>query len=212
MAMIASAMVWTMTGAKPSEGSSSRIASGLPMSVRAMASICCSPPDICPPRRPRISARLGKRSNSRSRVQERMAAVACLAADFQVLVNRQVGENTAVLRHVAEPEPGDAVSGPARDGLALEGEGFGPRRDQPHDGFEGRGLAGAVAADQRHHLAGFHLKRKSEQDLRAAIARRQVGECREATVIGRGPPRARRPDRPAAPSGRRGSRPGFPPR
>ncbi len=36
----------TIFGDSPSEGSSSRISEGLPISVRAMVSICCSPPLI----------------------------------------------------------------------------------------------------------------------------------------------------------------------
>jgi len=56
-------------GARPSLGSSSRIRRGLPISVRAMVSICCSPPLIWLPRRERMGARLGKSANRRSGVQ-----------------------------------------------------------------------------------------------------------------------------------------------
>src|SRR6266498_3013460 len=39
----------TMTGASPSDGSSSSSSFGWAISARPMASICCSPPDIVPP-------------------------------------------------------------------------------------------------------------------------------------------------------------------
>ena len=44
------------------------------------------------------------------------------------------------------------------------------RRRQPHDGADGRGLAHAVAAHQRHHLAGLDRQRQAEQHLAQAVA------------------------------------------
>ena len=58
----------TMTGAMPSEGSSRSSNLGLPMSVRAIVSICCSPPDSSLPRLPRRSFRFGNRSKRTSTV------------------------------------------------------------------------------------------------------------------------------------------------
>ena len=60
----------TITGATPSEGSSSNTSRGLPISVRATVSICCSPPLIWAPRRSGISRRLGKMVKSFSRVHD----------------------------------------------------------------------------------------------------------------------------------------------
>src|SRR5262245_13422874 len=68
--MIEFAICSTITGATPSEGSSSMTSRGLPMSVRATVSICCSPPLIWAPRRSGISARLGKIANSFSGVHD----------------------------------------------------------------------------------------------------------------------------------------------
>ena len=48
--------IWrTISGASPSLGSSSSISRGLATSARAIASICCSPPDNCVP--PLLAAR-----------------------------------------------------------------------------------------------------------------------------------------------------------
>ena len=49
-----------MTGARPIDGSSSRISFGRDMSARPTASICCSPPDRLPARWLRRSASTGK--------------------------------------------------------------------------------------------------------------------------------------------------------
>ena len=68
-ARIMCAICSTMTGATPSEGSSSKTKKGLPIKVRATVSICCSPPLMLPPGRCGISPRLGKSSNKRSGVQ-----------------------------------------------------------------------------------------------------------------------------------------------
>ena len=59
----------TMIGASPSDGSSSSTQRGLPIRVRAMVSICCSPPDMRPPGRSRMRARLGNSANSLSSLQ-----------------------------------------------------------------------------------------------------------------------------------------------
>src|ERR1700749_4931211 len=54
---------------EPSEGLSSSTSDGFPIRVRAMVSICCSPPLIRPPWRPRISPRFGNSVNNFSRSQ-----------------------------------------------------------------------------------------------------------------------------------------------
>ena len=51
----------TISGARPSDGSSSRRSLGRAMSARPIASICCSPPERVPARCSRRSARTGKR-------------------------------------------------------------------------------------------------------------------------------------------------------
>src|SRR5262245_10135323 len=59
---------WMMTGAKPSVGSSSRSSRAPVRKIRAIASICCSPPDsLVPWLEPRRSLRLGNSAKMRSR-------------------------------------------------------------------------------------------------------------------------------------------------
>ena len=56
----------TIMGARPSVGSSTSSRRGVPTSTRAMASICCSPPDSVVPICRRRCASVGKRSKARS--------------------------------------------------------------------------------------------------------------------------------------------------
>ena len=55
-------MFATMSGARPSDGSSSRRTRGEPISARAMHTICCSPPDSEPAACLRRDSMIGKRS------------------------------------------------------------------------------------------------------------------------------------------------------
>src|SRR5690349_965077 len=57
----------TMSGASPSDGSSSSNSRGWLITPRPMASICCSPPDSVPPACPVRSLRIGKRSKTIAR-------------------------------------------------------------------------------------------------------------------------------------------------
>ena len=90
------------------------------MSVRAIVSICCSPPDIRPPCRSRMTPRLGKSANSRSGVHVGASGARRLAPDFQVLRHGEVGEDAPVLRDVPEPRPGDRVGLEPVDPPAVE--------------------------------------------------------------------------------------------
>jgi hypothetical protein len=60
---------WTTIGASPSVGSSSSSSSGFISSARAMASICCSPPESWPPPVPSRPASAGNSASTRSMVQ-----------------------------------------------------------------------------------------------------------------------------------------------
>ena len=56
------------------------------------------------------------------------------------------------------------------------------RRHQPHDRLHRRRLAGAVAAEQRHHLARPRLERDAVQDMGAAVIGVQVLHGEHGTV------------------------------
>ena len=61
-----SKMFFTKSGESPSEGSSRRSSFGFAIRPRAMASICCSPPDMVPPSCLWRSFKRGKRVKTRS--------------------------------------------------------------------------------------------------------------------------------------------------
>ena len=102
----------TISGATPSDGSSSSTSSGLPISVRATVSICCSPPLMRPPSRSGISARLGNSANSLFRRPGRRRrsvgeAARRLAADVEIFHHGEIGEDAPVLRREAQAAPRD---------------------------------------------------------------------------------------------------------
>ena len=83
------------------------------------------------------------------------------------------------------------------------------RRHEPHDALDGRGLAGAVAAEQRHRLALAHLERHVVQDVALAVIGVDALDLQDRRARRSWPwalrvpaPRGRRRDRPAAPPDR----------
>ena len=70
----------TVTGASPSEGSSSMRSRGRAISARPIAVICCSPPESVPASCRRRSARSGKSANTRSSVSPRRRRLSALRA------------------------------------------------------------------------------------------------------------------------------------
>ena len=48
-----------------------------------------------------------------------------------------------------------------------------------HDRLERRRLAGAIAAEQRHYLAGRHIKRDAVQDVRLAVPCLQIANAEQ---------------------------------
>ncbi len=123
------------------------------------------------------------------------AAVALDRGGQQVLAHGQVRKYLAAFRHQADAELGDPVGRQAADFLAAESDPAGARRRQPHDRAHGGGLAHAVAAHQRHHLAGRDGKRNAEQHLAEAVAGFDAGEFEDAVSHAARPPTRPRRDR-----------------
>ena len=88
----------TMTGARPSDGSSINRTVGLPISARPIASICCSPPESW---LPRLLARSASRGNSSKTFVHRPGPRP--RRHLEVFTQGKRGKNLALLRHVAEP-------------------------------------------------------------------------------------------------------------
>ena len=140
-----------MRGASPSVASSRINRRGLVISARPIASICCSPPESSAPRlRPPLAQPRKQLEHAHRGPRGRPVA----AVATQVLAHGQVREDLPALGHEAEPEPRDAVGG--RPGSTRRRSRIVPalRRGHAHDRAHRRGLAHAVAAEQRHDLAG----------------------------------------------------------
>ena len=147
------------------------------MSTRAIASICCSPPDSVVPCWRRRSRRRGKAAidlRQRGAVGGAAAPRHLHEAERQVLLHREPGKDAAILRHEADAEAADAVGGGAVDARAVEGDLAAAGADPAGDGLEQRGLADAVAAEHADHLARAHGEVDALHDVAGAVMSVQV--------------------------------------
>ena len=106
----------TMRGIRPSVGSSSRMILGSSIMARAMASICCSPPDSVPPAWLRRSPSRGKKAKtlSSSSLLARVRHAGAIEAGAQVLHHRQKLEDAPVLGDIADADARELVRRLAR--------------------------------------------------------------------------------------------------
>ena len=93
-----------MIGASPRLISSTISSFGFVVSARAIASICCSPPESRPARRSSSRSRAGKYSSARSRSDEPFGR-----AEARFSCDRQLEEQRPILGHVGEPVARDEV-------------------------------------------------------------------------------------------------------
>src|SRR5690606_28758920 len=84
-----------------------------------------------------------------------------------------------VIRYPADAHARDVVSGLTAHFGAVEADRAASRPGQPENGAQGRRLARAVGAEQRHHLAGIDLERHSEQRLGLAVKRIDGGDVED---------------------------------
>src|SRR5262249_32492517 len=98
---------------------------------------------------------------------------------FEVLAHREVWENAAVLRHVADPQSGHTVRGQPAHIVAAQPDVAGARRWQPDYAFEGRRLAGAVSPEQTHDLALGDFEGEIDEDVAVSVKRVDVGDLEE---------------------------------
>src|SRR4051812_5567883 len=118
-------------------------------------------------------------------------------ADAQVLVHAEIREDAAALRHVADAQARHLVGLDAREVHALELHLPGAALGEAHDGAQGRGLADAVASEERDRLAAADLERHAAQDVQLAVVHVHVRELKHhCPRAGRGRPRARARRRP----------------
>ncbi len=111
-------------------------------------------------------ALVGARLDPGEQPQDRLQAFGDLLLGFhgvgpqqQVVLHRQAREKPPPLRHQSDLFLDDVVGRLAGDHLVVQADLALRRLEQAQDGFEQRGLAGAVGADQRNDLTAFDLKR-----------------------------------------------------
>ena len=110
----------------------------------------------------------------RHRIAVVSGAARAQPAQPEVLLHAEVRKDAALLRHVGNPTLSDRVRGEAGQLEAVEGDVSAARRHDAHDAAKGGGLAGAVAADEGHHLAGLYGQRHALEDMRLAVVGVQV--------------------------------------
>src|SRR5690606_14095351 len=84
------------------------------------------------------------------------------------------GEDLPALGDLPDAEVADAVAVEAGDLLALEADGARARLEDPRDGADERGLAGAVGADEGDDLAGAHRQAHLVERLGVAVVDGEV--------------------------------------
>ena len=84
---------------------------------------------------------------------------------------RHAREQTAPLRHVADAQARDIRSGQSGDVAAFIFDFAGGQRHQTRQCLQQRGLAGAVAPQQRDDLAFAHVERRVVENMALAVER-----------------------------------------
>ena len=155
---IASKICLTISGASPSEGSSSSSSRGRLISARPIASICCSPPDSVPPRCRRRSSRIGNSAKTRRQSSSKCAgsAVAAPIRRFSSTVMRGKMRRPSG----ACAMPSRMISKVGRRVMSRPSNTIRPRAATrvAADRHQQRRFAGAVGADHRDDLAGADLR------------------------------------------------------
>ena len=169
----------TMTGASPSDGSSSSMVVGLPISVRAMVSICCSPPLIKPPSRSLIAARLGNNAKSLSCVHSGAFSRRGWRPTSRFSATVRLVNTRRSSGYVSQSETADLERFQSLYRLPLEGDLALRGSDQADDRLDRRRLACAVAAEQRHDFASTNLERNFGQDLRPTVEGVDTGQLED---------------------------------
>src|SRR4029077_6058926 len=98
-------------------------------------------------------------------VGDAVAILARIGPHHQVLAHREKRKYLAPLRHVAETKPHDLVGFHALDRFAQKFDRALLRIENAGNGFQARGLAGAVGAEQRDDAAARHFEADAPDGL-----------------------------------------------
>src|SRR5215813_13054805 len=99
------------------------------------------------------------------------------AAELEVLLHGELGEDVGALGHVADAEPLDLVGRERVDRAAVEADGAASRMEEAEDRLEERRLPSPVGPDHAGDGARLHLERDVAEDVDALdVAGRRVLE------------------------------------
>src|SRR5439155_19099998 len=108
----------------------------------------------------------------------------------QVLLDVEAREDPALLGTEGDAEPRDRVRGAVDQLPVAEPHRARPSTNDAHDRLERGRLAGAVAPEQRHHLARPHLEVDAVEDMRFVVPGVEVPDGEERRRPGGGARRA----------------------
>ena len=159
----------TAIGSMPASGSSSRMKDGCVASARAISTRRRSPPESAMAGALRRWVMPNSASNSSTMASRRP----CIGFDqfrgrADVFLDRQPAEDRGFLRQIADAEARAAIHRQLRDVVTVELDRAVIGRDEAGDHVEAGGLAGAVGAQQAHHLAA--PKRQAHRAHDGALA------------------------------------------
>ena len=167
----------TISGARPSDGSSSISSFGLPINARASASICCSPPESVPARCSPPLADPREVVGHAVDVALQRAVPAGVGAELEVLDHGELRERAAPFRDVRDPRLRDRLRAAAQR-LPLEDDLAAPSHG-PRHGAERRRLARSVRAEDGDDRALWHRDRDSAQGLHRPVTGLDVPELEQ---------------------------------
>ena len=169
----------TTSGASPSDGSSISNSRGPLISARAIATICCSPPDSDPANCLRRSRRRGNRSNISSIRRSTSARADSQPAEPQIVVHRHGVPQTPRLRHPRNAEPMDAMRRQRAQIMPIKTDRPGTGLVQPEDSTNDRRLAGAIRAENDTQLARIDVERHPPHRRHGTIGNLEITDLEQ---------------------------------
>src|SRR6266481_1025984 len=113
---------------------------------------------------------------------DRQAAGPDLGGQQQVFLDVQARKDAPLLRAEGQAEARDPIGPERRQLLPAEADRPLAAGDHAHDRLERRGLARAVAPEERHHLALPHLEVDAVEDVRLAVPGVEVADLEQRSA------------------------------
>ncbi len=127
---------------------------------------------------------LERREQPEDPAEPRVVERAIARGQHHVLLDREAAEHAHRFGHVGDAEPGHVGGRQPGDVAALERQPAGRGAPQPHDGAQGRGLAGAIAAEQHGEAACRHREIGALHDMITADMGVDAGQLEQRVSHG----------------------------